>query len=119
MSAPQTPDENACQDCGHPWHDGGLTAGDCLCQVQIMGADGVLRACGCGYQRYGSPGRCTAHERKEYGGPHEWGCHKPAGHDGPCSTHWDCGVRFVGPEGYKVICGNAPSKTGGPCERHV
>lgn len=77
-----------CEDCGHSIHDGGATEGDCYCTAQIITADGT-RACGCGYQTYDSRGRCVNHERKEYGGPYEWGCHKPAGHSGPCSDHWD------------------------------
>lgn len=105
--------DDLCQDCGHPEHDGGLTVGDCFCPSQVL-VNRVWRICGCGYQTYDSTGRCTKHERKEYGGPYEWGCHKPAGHAGHCSTHWDCGHMVNG-----FVCGLAPSPAGGPCAEHA
>jgi hypothetical protein len=37
-----------------------------------------------------------------------WRCHKREGHDGPCSSHNDCGVMNSG----RVVCGLLPGHSG-------
>lgn len=61
------------------------------------------------------PNRCKLHDRLLWAdifnedGSHRamWRCHKREGHDGPCSTHNDCGVMNGG-----VVCGLLPGHTG-------
>jgi len=61
------------------------------------------------------PNRCRLRDTLVYAdlfnedGSHRavWRCHKRAGHDGPCSSHNDCGVMNGG-----VVCGKRPGHAG-------
>lgn len=61
------------------------------------------------------PNRCDLRDNLLYkdifndDGSHRaaWRCHKRAGHDGPCSSHNDCGVMSR-----RVVCGKLPGHTG-------
>jgi hypothetical protein len=61
------------------------------------------------------PNRCKLRDNLLYAdifnndGSHRfvWRCHKRAGHDGPCSSHNDCGVMNGG-----VVCGKLPGHAG-------
>ncbi len=63
------------------------------------------------------PNRCKRHDRLVWvdlfneDGSHRpmWRCHKRAGHDGPCSSHNDCGV--IALDGV-TVCGLPPSHSG-------
>jgi hypothetical protein len=85
---------NTCPDCGHPSHTSSMVKQSCATQIY----DGIVWvSCDCKYCDYEDIGRCIKMTKN----PDAWGCHKPNGHDGYCSTHWDCGYIFSN----YIVCG--------------